>query len=59
MLTLLRKLNEKIMIGDDIQITVVGIERGKVRLGITAPREVVILRGELVHESEEPNGDVT
>lgn len=48
MLVLSRKLGEKIMIGDNIELTVVHVERGKVRLGITAPREVPVFRSELI-----------
>jgi len=44
MLVLSRKLGEKIYIGDNICITVVDIDRGKIRLGIEAPREVAIYR---------------
>lgn len=47
MLVLSRKLGEKIHIGDDITITIVDIERGKIRLGIDAPREIPVLRDEL------------
>ena len=39
MLVLSRKLGEKIFIGDNICITVVDIDRGKIRLGIEAPRD--------------------
>lgn len=48
MLVLSRKLGEKIYIGDNICITVVDIDRGKIRLGIEAPREVPIYRQELL-----------
>ena len=48
MLVLSRKLGEKIYIGDNICITVVDIDRGKIRLGIEAPREVAIHREELL-----------
>lgn len=48
MLVLSRKLGEKIRIGDDIVITVVDIDRGKIRLGIEAPRDVPIYRQELL-----------
>lgn len=48
MLVLSRKLGEKICIGDNICITVVDIDRGKIRLGIDAPREVPIFRQELL-----------
>ena len=48
MLVLSRKLGEKIYINDNICITVVDIDRGKIRLGIEAPREVPIFRKELL-----------
>jgi carbon storage regulator len=48
MLVLSRKLGEKICIGENICITVVDIDRGKIRLGIEAPREVPIFRQELL-----------
>jgi carbon storage regulator len=47
MLVLMRKLGQKIMIGDNIEITVTDIGRGQIRLGIMAPRDVPILRKEL------------
>src|ERR1700747_2969431 len=46
MLVLSRKLGEKICIGENICITVVDIDRGKIRLGIEAPRNVPIYRQE-------------
>jgi carbon storage regulator len=48
MLVLSRKLGEKIYINDDICITVVDIDRGKIRLGIEAPRDIPIFRQELI-----------
>jgi carbon storage regulator len=48
MLVLSRKLGEKICIGENICITVVDIDRGKIRLGIEAPREVPVFRQELL-----------
>ncbi len=48
MLVLTRKLMEKLYIGDDICVTVVRLEGGQVRLGIEAPREVSVVRAELV-----------
>ena len=47
MLVLSRKVNEKLVIGDDITIMVVDIDRGKVRLGITAPKNVSVHRQEI------------
>ncbi len=48
MLVLSRKLGEKICIGDNICLTIVDIDRGKVRLGIEAPRSVPVYRQELL-----------
>jgi carbon storage regulator len=53
MLVLSRKLGEKIFIGDNICITVVDIDRGKIRLGIEAPRDVPIYRQELFPHGQE------
>lgn len=53
MLVLSRKLGEKIYISDNICITVVDIDRGKIRLGIEAPRDVPIFRQELLGEPKD------
>ena len=47
MLVLSRQRDETIMIGDDVQITVVDIRGDKVRLGITAPRSIQVHRKEV------------
>ena len=47
MLILMRKPGETICIGDDITITVIGLERNRVRIGIKAPRTVVVDREEI------------
>jgi len=54
MLVLSRKLDEEIYIGD-ICVKVVEINRGAVKLGIEAPKEMQILRGELKKAIEETN----
>jgi carbon storage regulator len=54
MLVLSRKLGEKICIGDNICITVVDIDRGKIRLGIEAPRDVPVFRQELLPLKGQP-----
>lgn len=48
MLILTRREGETLLIGDNIEVTVVAVQGGQVRLGITAPREVQVLREELV-----------
>ncbi|GAB4428655.1 MAG: carbon storage regulator CsrA [Anaerolineae bacterium] len=47
MLVLGRKTNESILIGDDIEITILGVEGDRVKVGIKAPNSVRILRQEL------------
>ncbi len=47
MLVLSRKLNEKIHLGDNITVTVLRVQGNTIRLGIDAPRDVRVLRGEL------------
>ena len=47
MLVLDRKVGQKFMIEGDITITVLGIDRGRVKLGIEAPSHIKILREEL------------
>ena len=47
MLVLSRQKDESIVIGDDIEITIVDIRGDKVRLGINAPREVSVHRKEV------------
>jgi carbon storage regulator len=48
MLVLSRKLNERILIGKDVWVTVMDIRGDKVRLGFDAPREVPVHREEVV-----------
>lgn len=52
MLILQRRTGESIRIGEDIEITVVSTEGGRVRLSISAPKEVTILRSELIGAQE-------
>jgi carbon storage regulator len=54
MLVLSRRIGEKIYIGDNITVTVTDIDRGKVRLGVEAPRDVPVFREELVIPAAEP-----
>ena len=52
MLVLTRKAGETILIDGDIEITVVSIRGDKVRIGINAPEETRVLRGELNQEQK-------
>ena len=47
MLVLTRKTNQSIMIGDAVEVSVLAVSRDKIRLGITAPRDVPVFRKEV------------
>jgi carbon storage regulator CsrA len=47
-LVLARKLNESIVIGDNIRVTVVGLKNGVVKLGLDVPPEIRVMRSELI-----------
>jgi carbon storage regulator len=55
MLVLTRKGNQSIMIGDDIEVTVLAIMGEKVRIGIDAPRNVPVFRKEVYLEIQAGN----
>ena len=55
MLVLARKLDESIVIGEDIRIKVISIDKGIVKLGIEAPKDVSIMRNELLEDVKESN----
>lgn len=50
MLVLTRKVNESIMIGDEVKVTVVEVKGDQVKLGITAPRHIAVHREEVYEE---------
>jgi carbon storage regulator len=59
MLVLTRKSNQSIMIGDDIEVSVLSIMGEKVRIGIQAPRDIPVFRKEVYLEiQQERNGTV-
>lgn len=47
MLILTRRVNETIMIGDDVSITVLGVKGNQCRIGVTAPKEIEVHREEI------------
>lgn len=55
MLVLSRKPGESILIGDDIEISIVEVRGDTVRIGINAPRNITILRQELLAEVAKTN----
>jgi carbon storage regulator len=55
MLVLTRKSNQSVMIGDDIEVTVLSIIGEKVRIGIQAPREIPVFRKEVYLEIQQEN----
>jgi carbon storage regulator len=58
-LVLTRKSNQSIMIGDDVEISVLSIMGEKVRIGIAAPRDVPVFRKEVYLEIQAERGQVT
>src|SRR4051795_10523655 len=56
MLVLTRKSNQSIMIGDDIEVSVLSIMGEKVRIGIQAPRDIPVFRKEVYLEIQEERG---
>ena len=55
MLVLTRKTNEVILIDDDVEITILGVDSGQVKLGINAPKSVKVYRKEVYDRIKEEN----
>lgn len=55
MLVITRKQGESLLIGDNIEISIVDIKEGSVKISINAPRDISILRKELYVEVEKEN----
>jgi carbon storage regulator len=55
MLILSRKASQRIRIGDDVEVVVVAIDGDQVKLGVEAPRRVLVLRSELLDAVRDEN----
>jgi len=55
MLVISRRINEKIKIGDNIEIMIISIDKNQVKIGINAPKNITILRSELIEEIKKEN----
>ncbi|EMN0495318.1 carbon storage regulator CsrA [Pseudomonas aeruginosa] len=60
MLILTRRVGETLMVGDDVTVTVLGVKGNQVRIGVNAPKEVAVHRGEIYQriqkeKDQEPN----
>ena len=58
MLVLTRKVNQQIRLGENITVTILRVQGNSIRIGVEAPREVRVVRGELKPLTEEGNQDV-
>jgi carbon storage regulator len=60
MLVLTRKTNQSIMIGDEVEVSILAVSGDKVRVGISAPRDVPVFRKEVylsIREEQEAESD--
>lgn len=55
MLVLTRKVEESIIIGDNVEIKILEIRKNSVKIGIIAPKEIKVLRKEVIKEIEKEN----
>jgi len=62
MLVLTRKSNQSIMIGDDVEVSVLSVMGDKVRIGIQAPQDIPVFRTEIyleIHRDEADTGSTS
>ena len=55
MLVISRRVNETIKIGNNVEIKIISIDKNQVKIGIEAPNNITILRGELIEKIKEEN----
>ena len=55
MLILTRRVGESVVIGDDVDVTVLGVKGNQVRLGVKAPREIAVHREEIYQRIRREN----
>ncbi len=55
MLVLKRKAGESIIVADNIEIKIIEVEEGRIKIGIDAPKEVSIIRKEVLEETKSEN----
>jgi len=52
MLILTRRVDESLVIGDNVTVTILGVKGNQVRIGVDAPRDVTVHREELAHKQD-------
>lgn len=57
MLVLSRRVNETLLVNDNIRFTVLGVSGNQVRIGIEAPADVIVLRAEIVGKTHRRDDD--
>jgi len=57
MLILTRRIGESLMIGDNVNVTVLGIRGNQVRIGVNAPKDVAVHREEIYDKIQNENDD--